>query len=83
MISFNDELRAIFGNKYVGCTQAGEDLVEYKLESGKTATPDELAQIEALPKGVNARLAKIEAKLVEIDALKAQVAVLKSTMKIV
>lgn len=77
MISFDKELRKIFGDKYVGCTQRDEELMEYRLKSGEVATPEELAQVAALPKGLRAELAEIKAKIADYDTLKAKVKALE------
>ncbi len=63
MISFDEELEKIFGDKYKGCTQAGDELVEYRLKPGETATPGELAQVDALPKGLRLELDEVRAVL--------------------
>lgn len=72
MVSFEKELRRIFGEKYEGCTQAGDELVEYRLKSGKVATSEELTQVAALPKGIRLELEEIKAKIADYDDLKAK-----------
>lgn len=76
-ISFELELRKIFGDKYVGCTQRNDELVEYRLKPGEVATPEELAKVAALPKGLRAEIDKIKDKLADYDELKAKVAKLE------
>jgi len=74
MPNFDEELRKIFGDKYEGCTQRGDELVEYRLKPGYSATAEELAMVDALPKSeiaelrdkvknLTARLDKLEARL--------------------
>lgn len=75
MINFDGELTRIFGRKYQGCTQTNDELVEYRLKPGKVATPSELAQVAALPKGMRAEIDELKAKYdnlkVEVEKLKA------------
>ncbi len=73
MISFDDELGKIFGDKYEGCTQTGDELTEYRLKSGEVATAEELAQVDALPKGMRTELNEMKAKIADYDSLKARV----------
>lgn len=73
MIDFDYELRRIFGDKYQGCTQRSDELVEYRLKNGEEATFGELAQVEALPKGMRIELDEIKAKIADYDNLKARV----------
>lgn len=73
MINFDNELQKIFGDKYGGCTQAGDELVKYRLKPSSVATPEELAQVDALPKGVRRELDEIKAKIADYDNLKAKV----------
>ena len=40
--------------------------MEYRLKPGETATPEELAQVEALPKPVRVELDELKAKFAEI-----------------
>lgn len=77
MISFDEELGKIFGDKYVGCTQRDDELEEYRLKPGEVATPEELAKIAALPKGIRAEIDELKAKLADYDELKAKVAKLE------
>ncbi len=67
MISFDDELRKIFGDKYEGCTQTGDELTEYRLKSGEVATAGELAQVDALPKGAKAELDELKARVEKLE----------------
>ena len=60
MIRFDEGLKKIFGEKYEGCTQRGDDLVEYRLKPGKVATAGELAQVDTLPKGIRAEILKLQ-----------------------
>lgn len=73
MINFNEELKRIFGDKYQGCTQRDDELVEYRLKPGKVAAAEELAQVAALPKGAKVELYEIKAKIADYDNLKARV----------
>ena len=77
MINYDEELRNIFGSKYQGCTQEGDKLIEYRLQPGKAATAGELAQVDALPKGMRAEIDNINATLVDYATLKARVEILE------
>jgi len=45
---FYNELKKIFGEKFEGCTQEGDELIEYRLRPGQVATSAELAQMAEL-----------------------------------
>lgn len=81
MIDFDKELQPIFGNKYEGCTQKDDELIEYRLNKGEVATAQELAQVDALPKGLKVELVEIKAKIADYDELKAKVEELENKIK--
>lgn len=72
-IDYEVELQKIFGDKYEGCTQNGDGLVEYRLKPERMATPEELSKVVALPKGMRA----------EIDPLKTDIRAIKERLGIV
>lgn len=78
---FDEELRKIFGDKYEGCTQRGDELVEYRLKPGEMATPEELAKVNALPKGAKVEIDAIKAKIADYDDLKARVENIEGKLK--
>lgn len=67
MTNFDNDLRQIFGDKYEGCTQRDDELVEYRLNPGEVATPEELAQVEALPKGIRAEVEILKTKVKDLE----------------
>ena len=67
MIDYNEELRNIFGDKYQGCTQRGDELVEYRLKPGRTATAAELASVDALPKGMRSEIETLKNRLGKLE----------------
>ena len=67
MTNYKIELIRIFGSKYQGCRRSADELIDYWLKPGEVATPEELAQVEALPKGIRAEIDELK---VEIKALK-------------
>lgn len=69
MIRFDEELREIFGDRYEGCTQAGDELVEYRLKPGEAATSEELAQVEVLLHGgMRTEVDELKTKLDDLQA---------------
>lgn len=70
MIDFEIELSKIFGAKYQGCTQAGDELVEYRLKPGAVATPEELAQVNALSKGLRTEINILKARVEKMEKKK-------------
>lgn len=73
MVSYEQELRRIFGDKFQGCTQAGDELVEYRLQPGQTATAAELVEVNALPKSARQEIDEIKAKIADYGDIKARV----------
>lgn len=77
MIKFDEEFRKIFGDKYEGCTQAGDELLEYRLKPGEVATAEELNQVAALPQGFKVemedRLSQAEEKQEQVQGTLQQI----------
>lgn len=69
MINFEEELKRIFGDRLEGHTQRDDELVEYRLKPGETASAAELAEVAKLPKGKRADLEELRA---DLDALTAE-----------
>lgn len=67
MKNFDDELKRIFGDKYQGCTQRGDELVEYRLKPGEVASPGELAKVAALPQGIRADVEDLKSKVKDLE----------------
>ena len=70
MINFEKELKQIFGSKYEGCTQADDELIEYRLKYNLLPTEQELQKVNALP--ISRRQ--------EIDELKLKITVLENRL---
>jgi len=67
MIYYDEELRKIFGKKYQGCTQAGDELVEYRLKPGQVATPEESAKVGELPKSARQEIDDLKARVDKLE----------------
>ncbi|GAH36733.1 unnamed protein product, partial [marine sediment metagenome] len=63
-----EELQRIFGDKYGGSTQRGDELVEYHLKPGEAATEDELDQVGLLTMPRSTHISTVDA----IDPTKAR-----------
>lgn len=73
MISFKEELETIFGDRLLSYVQEGDELIEYRLKPFHIATKDELALVDALPRGVRAEIDELKAKIADYDGLKARI----------
>ena len=70
VINFDSELRKIFGDKFEGCTQEGDELVEYRLKPGRIASSGELSAAGTLSKSTRAEIDELKARLDKVGIIK-------------